>query len=105
MRVETSHHIDAGEQGADGLYDYYYEYDLYRFSEQDLTLVARSYVDEPDAAHLLSIEEAGVGRVLARDDLRRALTRRAIDHLRSLGKRKLSWLTGQGETGYAAIPE
>lgn len=103
MLVETSHHIDAGEQDADGLYDYYYEYDVYRFIDGEATLVARSYLDEPDAAHLLRIEEAGVGRLLAQADLARPLVSQALDHLRQLGKRKLSWLSGRGDTGYETI--
>ena len=52
VEIESTHHIDAGEKGADGRYDYYYEYDLYRFSDGATVIVARSYADEPQATCL-----------------------------------------------------
>ena len=45
MQVEFSHHIDASEADAEGFYEYYYEYDIYRFTLGGLSLVVRSYSD------------------------------------------------------------
>lgn len=63
MHVDITHHVDASEpDDADG---YYYAYTLYRFSDGHNQLVARSYDDEADQAHFLSIT---VGRTRADDD-------------------------------------
>ena len=45
MDVQITHHVDASEPDAQGMYDYRYEYDLYTFREGGLALVARSYTD------------------------------------------------------------
>jgi hypothetical protein len=59
MDVRVTHHIDKSEQGPDGLYDYYYEYDLFEFDLGNGRLArARRYMeDEPDAMSILGIEE------------------------------------------------
>jgi hypothetical protein len=33
MEVVTSHHIDASDQDDRGMYEYYYEYDLFGFTD------------------------------------------------------------------------
>ncbi|MSS75767.1 MAG: hypothetical protein EXR90_02455 [Methyloglobulus sp.] len=64
MHIEKTHHVDASEPDADGLYEWRYEYDLYSFSDVSIFVVARTYVSEPDAVYFLHIEQ---------DTLRRAL--------------------------------
>jgi hypothetical protein len=64
MHVERTHHIDASDRDESGSYEYYYEYDLYRFTLGGTCLVARSYADEPNEAHFLRIEERGSVRPL-----------------------------------------
>jgi hypothetical protein len=48
MQVECTHHIDGSEPDDDDPYSYYYEYDVYCFTEGAMRLWARSYVDTPD---------------------------------------------------------
>ena len=64
MQVECSHHIDASEADAEGFYEYYYEYDIYRFMLGSLSLVVRSYSDTCEQASVLRLEEAGKSRPL-----------------------------------------
>lgn len=106
MQIERSRHIDASEQDApdasDG-YDYYYEYDLYRFTDGTVSLTARSYVDEPDDAHFLAIEEQGCQRTLVDADLGTALFQSARSYLHAEGKTRLRWLSGRDD-GYEPVP-
>ncbi len=100
MQVAKTHHIDCSERGADGLYEWYYEYDLFRFVEGDVALVARSYVDSPAEAHLLRVERAEKPCQLSAADLGSPLAIAAIGYLRDCGIRKLQWLS---PSGYASI--
>lgn len=102
MDVAITHHIDASEPDAQGAYDYYYEYDLYRFSDGENALIARSYTDTGDEAHFLSIELRGDARRLLEADLKMPLFADAAAHLRAAGKHKLSWLSGRGN-GYEPV--
>jgi hypothetical protein len=79
MEVTTTHHIDASEPDAKGMYDWYYEYDLYRFSEGAIALIARSYVDKTYEAHFLRLEREGKPQMPQREDsdCRCSLSRRA----------------------------
>ena len=91
MQVEFSHHIDASEADAEGFYEYYYEYDIYRFTLGGLSLVVRSYSDTWEQASVLRLEEAGKSRPLQPKDLQRPLVQQAREHLQSLGKQELRW--------------
>lgn len=91
MQVECSHHIDASEADAEGFYEYYYEYDIYRFTLGGLSLVVRSYSDTCEHASVLRLEEAGKSRPLQPKDLKRPLVQQAREHLQSLGKQELRW--------------
>jgi hypothetical protein len=42
MNVEHTHEIDADEPDANGMHEYYYEYDDYRFTEGKKSFIARS---------------------------------------------------------------
>lgn len=103
MHVECSHHIDASEPDALGMYEYHYEYDLYRFTEGENCFVARSYVDDPEEAHFLGAEVGGHARPLVDADLKQPLFLASLAHLRASGKLKLNWLSGQGN-GYEPVP-
>ncbi len=103
MQIECTHHIDASEPDADGAYDYYYEYDFYRFSDDGICLFARSYADSADEAHFLNMEVGEVSRLLMDDDLTHPLFVSACDYLRREGKMHLNWLSGRGN-GYEAVP-
>ena len=91
MQVECSHHIDASEADAEGFYEYYYEYDIYRFMLGSLSLVVRSYSDTCEQASVLRLEEAGKSRPLQPKDLKMPLVQQAREHLQSLGKQELRW--------------
>jgi hypothetical protein len=93
MEIETTHHVDASEKKADGTYDHFYEYDLYRFSDSAIAIVARSYKGEPQEAHFLRIERDGKSGLLKVEDLRHALFVQAVNYLKGMGKEELSWLS------------
>ena len=103
MHIERVRRIDASEPDASGMYEYHYEYDIYRFTEGPVCFVARSYTDAPDEAHFLAIEEHGSGRVLVDADLTHPLLLKAQTHLRGEGKEHLHWLSGRGN-GYESVP-
>jgi hypothetical protein len=100
MRVESSHHIDSSEPDEAGLYEWRYEYDLIKFIEAELVLVARSYADSPEEAHLLRIEERNAVRGVTTADLSGPLAVQAIAYLRNIGKKSVNWL---GSKGYVAV--
>lgn len=104
LRVERSHHVDEAPPDADGLQDYHYAYDIYRFSDGTRVLYARSYADTPKHAHFLNAEVRGRMRPLRPADLRTPLLRAAAQHLcQAEGKRDLAWLSGRGN-GYEPVP-
>lgn len=96
MQIETTHHIDCSEKSADGYYEWYYEYDLFRFSEGSFTLVARGYTDSPEEAHFLRVERDGILMSVSEADLQTNLAVAAAVHLRSAGKMKINWLSPVG---------
>jgi hypothetical protein len=101
MNVETTHHVDASEPDANGMYEYHYEYDVFSFSAGRMALVARSYSNEAEA-HFLRIEVDGAPRLLTKADLNQPLFASATDYLRSLGKEQINWLSGRGN-GYELV--
>lgn len=98
----TTHHVDADEPDEHGGCHYYYEYDVYGFSEGDVTLMARAYVDSADEAHFLSVTLCGKRRLLRDADLETPLFLEAVAYLRNVGKHKLTWLSGRGN-GYEPV--
>lgn len=102
MHVECNHYVDASEPDSRGMYAYYYEYDLFSFSEADVVVVARSYHDTPKEAHFLRIEIDGSSRLMQKLDFQRPLVVAAIQHLHALGKQELNWLSGRGN-GYDPV--
>lgn len=45
--IRKTHHIDSDEPDENGFVSYHYEYDIYAFTQDELRLVARSYVHSP----------------------------------------------------------
>ena len=103
VNVKITHHIDASEKDAQGMYEYYYEYDIYHFTDGDKGCVARSYSDEPEEAHFLNVSKGKRERPLRKTDLQTPLLLDAIEYLRAAGKRKLKWLSEE-RGDYIVIP-
>jgi hypothetical protein len=104
MHIDRSHHVDASEPDASGMYSYYYEYDLYRFTDGNECLIARSYTDSPTEAHFLALEVSTERRGLQRSDLSKPIFRAAVGHFQSEGKVQLKWLGGS-QGAYEALPQ
>lgn len=102
MHIECTHHVDASELDEAGYYKYYYEYDLYRFTDEPICFVARSYTDEPDEVHFLRVEEDGRPRIMVNADLTHPVCLAAQAHLLAIGKKHLRWLGGRD--GYGPLP-
>jgi hypothetical protein len=102
MHVHTSHHVDASEQDSEGFYDYYYEYNILVFSEGEVSLVARSYIDKPGEVHFLRIEAHGERRRLTQSDMNGTLAVESVAYLREHGKTEINWLSGRGN-GYQSV--
>lgn len=100
MRVEITHHIDCSERDATGSYDWYYEYQIFRYSENGTTLLVRSYLDEPEEAHFLRVEQDQQGRSFQYSDSDTPLVRAAMTHLRDWGKKHIRRL---GTVGYEPV--
>ena len=103
MQVECARQIDASEPDETGMYEYYYEYDMYRFTDGSICFVARSYIYEPDETHFLRVEASGHPRSMVKSDLMHPLFLAAQVHLRAAGKVHLRWLSGRGD-GYEPVP-
>lgn len=93
MEIETTRHVDAADNVTGGGRLFSYEYDLYRFSDGAVVIVARSYTNQPDEAHFLRAEADGHWRMLEADELRTPLFEQATSYLRSIGKSEISWLS------------
>lgn len=102
MHVEKTHHVDASEPNADGLYEWRYEYDLYSFSHASISMVARTYVSELDAVYFLRIEQGTLRRGITPKEFSLPVFREAVAYLRDAGFRRVEWL---GESGYEPVPE
>jgi len=103
MHIQRVRQIDSSDPDESCMYDYYYEYDIYRFTDGPDCFVARSYTDEPDEAHFLRAEVNGSPRTLVDTDLEHPLFLLAQHHLRSEGKVHLHRLSGRGN-GYEPVP-
>jgi hypothetical protein len=104
MTVETTHHIDASDPDENGYYDYFYEYDIYRFSDGQSAFVARSYVDTPAEVHFLKYGVGSEERLLTARDLREPLFAEACEYLRNLGKTQINWLDREAGD-YRSVPD
>ncbi|MEM6782803.1 MAG: hypothetical protein AAF624_03605 [Bacteroidota bacterium] len=94
ITVARQHCIEASAPDADGLYEYYYDYDRYDLTAGDDVLTARTYRDS-DSGHLLSLVHKGTRRTLEPTDLTTPLAAEALARLRALGKTHLQWFNGR----------
>lgn len=104
MHVERTHHVDASEPDEAGMYEYHYEYDVYRFSNGAICFTARSYVDDPNEAHFLGVMVRGQSRMMVDSDLAQPLFLSALVYLDAHGKTDVRWLSGRGN-GYESVPK
>jgi hypothetical protein len=95
VKVEVSHHVDASEPDAQGFYDYHYEYDIFTFSEGNVSFLARTYTDQPNEASFMARHVADRRHLLTERDLQNPLLLEAQDYLRAAGKTDLNWLDGE----------
>jgi hypothetical protein len=103
--VSREHCIDKMGPDQDGYYEFYYDYELFEFSLGTTILHGRSYLDDPEEAHLTGVEVAGETKFLAVTDLQGILPRAAIHYFHTCGKTQLNWLDPSNElNGYSAIP-
>ena len=101
MEVSKRHFVDAGEKDADGTFDYYYEYDVYEFSDGVKTFVGRSYTDTPEVAAFLGRD----GQFITNGDLVSPLFKEACEHLKKEGKTKIYFLDESNlQDGYSPVP-
>lgn len=103
MYVEHVRKIDSSEPDDSGSYEYYYEYDIYRFTDGRDCFIARSYTWQPDEAHFLGVEINGNPRTMVVADLKHPLFLLAQSYLRTEGKLNLRWLSEKGP-GYESVP-
>ena len=104
MQIERTHHVDASELDEAGMYEYYYEYDIYRFSNGAICFTARSYVDDPNEAHFLGVMVSDQSRMMVDSDLAQPLFLSALVYLEGHGKTNVRWLSGRGN-GYESVPK
>ena len=105
LSVRQTHCIDSLGPDGNGFYEYYYEYDIYEIESDSVLVCARSYVEEPQAAHLLGLVENGTRRLLVENDFSRPQVLAALEYLDSRGKIDLTWLDeANNYDGYTPVP-
>ena len=105
ISVSQQHCIDSMGPDENGNYEYYYEYDIYFFTDNKQTVNARSYVDEVTQAQFLRLDTGGAERLLETTDFQSDLVKTAAEYLRSIGKHELLWLDSNNKLdGYSAVP-
>ncbi len=103
MNVSVSHHIDASDPDADGNYEYFYEYDIYRFSDGHRTLIARAYTDDSEKAAFLNFVEGGRSVFIDQSEQNYPLLVEAARYLAACGKKSFTRLTELN--GYIALED
>jgi hypothetical protein len=97
MKVRVSQHIDKSDLNENGFYDYYYDFNIYAFSEGEVTYYARSYNDEPNEAHFTNGERGGKVFYLSKADFKTDLCIEACLYLQASAWQRLRYL---GKKGY-----
>ena len=107
LKINVTHEscVDSLGPDTDGNYEYYYKYDMYRFTRNNRTVIVRSYTTEPNEAHFLGIEINGKKRLIERADFKSPIVKATIYYLVKTGKSELNWLD-QSNThdGYSKVP-
>jgi hypothetical protein len=103
MEVTVTHHIDCSDRDESGLYEYYYEYDIFEFTGKYVAYIARAYVDEPGEAHFLKVKGDGDEdwRIMIERDKDDSLFKEAVEYLKNTGKPNIRCFMGR--TGYVDI--
>ncbi|NIF78143.1 hypothetical protein F3J20_12205 [Paraburkholderia sp. Cy-641] len=104
MQVISARHIDSSDSDENEMYDYYYEYDIYEFIDENVHYIARAYVDEPFNAHFLKMKSEGedLWRIIEEQDMNNPLFRNAVAFLKEKGKTNIQYLSS-GPRGYLDI--
>jgi hypothetical protein len=103
MRVDRTHQVDRFPPDPDQVAVVSYVYDVFRFSDGDLTLVGRSYASDPQDAHLLRREVGSSYVGPTARDTQTPLFVAAVAYFRSVGMVRVTWLNAEGE-GYEPVP-
>ena len=96
MEVRTEHRVDAGKKDARGLYDYYYAYTNFFFSEADAVLHCRVYDGTPTEASFPSVHGSLIES---------PLFRAAVDYLRRKKGIAMIRVSDPVNGGYVTLPE
>lgn len=83
--VTVEHFVDAGDRDAAGLYDYYYEGDIYTFDDGTQQLKLRTYTDSPTEASTMGLRSAALSRSPLADAACQYLAALGITTVRALG--------------------
>lgn len=102
IAINISHHVDASAPNAQGMYDWYYEYDVFEFTDQQhaSALTVRSYSNTPFEASFIDLNNRQ-HEIIALDDTLKPLFQFAIQFLKKSGKTKINYLSAHG---YALLP-
>jgi len=103
MEVRKIRQVDSAEPDADGFADYFYEYDVYEFSDRELCFVARSYTDNLHEAHFLRKQTGDQRSMLEANDFQHPLFLLALAALKNDGKTEFNFLS-QKSGSYAPVP-
>lgn len=102
MKIEVFHHIDCSAPDKNGMYDYYYEFDVYQFIDGVVAVTVRSYDEDPEEANFMSITIDGECRLLEQADFSNPVVLAAKAYLETSGKQDLKWFSG---TSYEPLPD
>ena len=102
IAINISHHVDASAPNAQGMYDWYYEYDVFEFTNKQHTsaLTVRSYSNTPFEASFIDLNSRQPECIVL-DDTLKPLFLFAIQYLKKSGKTKINYLSAHG---YALLP-
>lgn len=103
MLVERTHHVDRIPDDLALPVMQQYEYDIFRFSDDNVVLIARRYSHEPSMAHFLRREQGSDHVGLTLRDLTTPFFQSAVSYLRENGILRIEWLNIEGD-GYESIP-
>ena len=82
MKYHKENCIDASEKDKEGNHEYYYEYTLYSFENEGVTLVARSYRDAYEEVCFLNKSFLGEISFFKKEDENTEFVKNAISVLK-----------------------
>jgi hypothetical protein len=101
MKISLQHHIDNGEKDADGNYDFYYEFDVFSFSEGSFSLYARSYIEDSALVSFTNSTRDEKVIFLTAADFKKPFFIEACTYLHAIGKQQFQYL--DKKQGYVAV--